>query len=105
MNKWIQEEHHLRSIAKAFTWRLTGTLDTIIISFLITGRVKWAISIGFVEFFTKTLLYYLHERIWNKIPVGKKPKEATYHIPPSGKAGCVQTGSNTILSEGTGSDE
>jgi len=37
-----------------------GTLDTMVISFLITGRLKWAISIGFVELFTKTVLYYLH---------------------------------------------
>jgi len=80
MKKWIQEEHRLRSVIKAFTWRLTGTLDTMIISFLITGRLKWAISIGFVELFTKTVLYYLHERVWNRITLGKKFKEIEYQI-------------------------
>lgn len=80
MKKQIYEEHHLRSIIKAITWRITGTLDTIIISFIITGKLNWAITIGFVELFTKMFLYYLHERIWNKIKTGKKVKEIEYHI-------------------------
>jgi uncharacterized membrane protein len=105
MKKWIQEEHHLRSIVKAFTWRLTGTLDTMVISFIITGQAKWAISIGLVEFFTKTLLYYLHERIWNKIDIGKKSKEISYHISPSGRTGSMQAADNAVVSEGSGSDD
>jgi uncharacterized membrane protein len=80
MKKRIHEERHLRSLVKAFTWRLTGTLDTMIISFIITGRLKWALSIGFVELFTKTILYYLHERVWNRISMGRKLKEIDYQI-------------------------
>ncbi|MCX6897181.1 MAG: hypothetical protein A2107_15495 [Verrucomicrobia bacterium GWF2_62_7] len=69
-------EKHYRSLAKAFSWRVTGTLDTILISFIITGRIKLAISIGFIELFTKICLYYLHERLWNKIEFGRvKPEE------------------------------
>jgi len=69
-------EKHYRSLAKAFSWRVTGTLDTILISFIITGRIKLAISIGFIELFTKICLYYLHERVWNKIEFGRiKPEE------------------------------
>ncbi len=60
-----------RSFVKAVSWRLTGTLDTIIISFLITGKAKWAFSIGVVELFTKITLYYVHERIWNNIGFGR----------------------------------
>jgi len=60
-----------RSLVKAVSWRLTGTLDTILVSFLITGRIKLAFSIGFVELFTKIALYYLHERIWNRIRFGR----------------------------------
>lgn len=80
MKKIIHDEHHLRSLVKAVTWRITGTLDTMIISFLITGKLKWAISIGLVEVFTKMFLYYLHERLWNRIKLGKKTKEIEYNI-------------------------
>jgi uncharacterized membrane protein len=61
-----------RSLFKAVSWRVAGTVDTIIISFLVTGRVKLALSIGFIELFTKVCLYYLHERVWNSIRLGKK---------------------------------
>ncbi len=64
-------ERHYRSLTKAISWRVTGTLDTIVISFLITGQMKWALSIGTVELFTKIVLYYLHERIWNRIAIGR----------------------------------
>ncbi len=60
-----------RSFVKAVSWRMTGTLDTIIISFLITGKMKWAFSIGGVELFTKVALYYFHERVWNRIRFGR----------------------------------
>lgn len=56
-----------KSILKAFSWRLLGTIDTIIICYVITGEVKSAVSIGGIEVFTKVILYYLHERAWNKI--------------------------------------
>lgn len=64
-------ERHWRSVAKAMSWRVVGTIDTMVISYLITGKVKWALSIGAVELFTKILLYYLHERAWHRIPYGK----------------------------------
>ena len=70
-------EKHYRSIVKAVSWRLTGSMDTMIISFLITGRIKWALSISGVELFTKIFLYYVHERVWNQIPFGRiqEPKD------------------------------
>jgi uncharacterized membrane protein len=66
-------EPHWRSIAKAVSWRAVGTIDTIVISFLVTGKVKFALSIGFVELFTKIVLFYLHERAWHRIPYGRVP--------------------------------
>ena len=66
-------DKHYRSLTKAISWRVTGTIDTILISFLITGHIRWALSIGFVELFTKVALYYLHERLWNKASFGRKP--------------------------------
>jgi len=55
-----------RHILKTISWRIIGTLDTIVLSWLITGSWKIGLSIGGVEVFTKMLLYYLHERVWYK---------------------------------------
>jgi uncharacterized membrane protein len=60
-----------RSFVKALTWRTTGTLDTFIISLLITKKPFIAASIASVEVLTKIVLYYFHERIWNKIQWGR----------------------------------
>jgi len=55
------------SILKAFSWRFIATLTTVVISLLITGSIKAALSIGVFEFFAKIVLYYLHERLWIKL--------------------------------------
>ena len=60
-----------RSFAKTLSWRAIGTLDTILISWFITGTFAFAISIGTIELFTKMILYFFHERIWNSINFGK----------------------------------
>jgi len=73
-------DKHYRSLVKAVSWRVTGTFDTVLISYLITGQIRWALSIGFVELFTKVALYYLHERIWNKISFGQKPLPEDFQI-------------------------
>ncbi|MBE0496976.1 MAG: DUF2061 domain-containing protein [Campylobacterales bacterium] len=73
-------EQHKRSIAKAISWRATGTLDTMLISWLVTGSATAAVSIGVFELVTKTFLYYGHERAWNRISFGKAKPEAEYHI-------------------------
>ena len=74
------KDKHYRSVVKAISWRATGTVDTVLISFLITGQIKLAMSIGFVELFTKILLYYLHERIWNRISFGREKLKKDYEI-------------------------
>lgn len=55
-----------RHIAKTITWRIIGTLDTMIISGIITGSWELGLAIGGIEVFTKMLLYFLHERAWYK---------------------------------------
>ncbi len=71
---------HSRSLLKAISWRAAGTVDTIIVSCVITGHIKTALSIGFVELFTKMCLYYLHERAWNRISFGKLKAGEDYQI-------------------------
>ena len=66
-----KSERPIRSIAKAISWRVIGTLDTLLISYLLTGKVALAASIASIDFVTKMFLYFFHERIWNKIGWGK----------------------------------
>ena len=63
-------ERKRRSIAKAFSWRVTATLTTTIISYWVTGSAGLALKIGGFEFFIKMFVYYFHERGWLKIKYG-----------------------------------
>ncbi|HAB28948.1 MAG: hypothetical protein CMP05_03470 [Xanthomarina sp.] len=63
-------ESRKRHIAKTFTWRIVGTMDTMIIAWIISGNPLTGLKIGFAEVVTKMLLYYFHERIWYKINFG-----------------------------------
>jgi uncharacterized membrane protein len=72
-------EKPYRSVVKTISWRTLGTIDTIVISYIITGSLTMAASIGSIEVITKMILYYLHERGWNKIQLGKVT-EPDYHI-------------------------
>ncbi len=57
----------VKSLMKAISWRIVGTIDTMLISFFITGKLSVAISIGSIEVFSKTVLYFFHERVWAHI--------------------------------------
>lgn len=59
-----------RHIAKTVTWRIIGTIDTILLSWLITGNPYTGLKIGMTEMVTKMLLYYFHERVWFNIKAG-----------------------------------
>ncbi|HNX54757.1 MAG TPA: DUF2061 domain-containing protein [Prolixibacteraceae bacterium] len=75
------KEKSYRSIVKSISWRTVGTIDTIVISYIITGKPTIALSIGGVEVFTKMALYFFHERLWNRISFGKeKLSEVDYQI-------------------------
>ena len=64
-------ERKRRSIVKTISWRTIGTIDTILISWLVIGDINFAVTIGGVELFTKMALYFFHERAWNKINFGR----------------------------------
>lgn len=63
-------ESRLRSILKAATYRVAGTATTVAITYAITGEAATALAIGGLEPFVKTVVYYLHERVWQQVPVG-----------------------------------
>lgn len=76
----MAEEKRYRSLVKAVSWRITGTIDTFIVSYFITGKVSLALSISGVEVITKMSLYYFHERIWTRLNFGKVVKQPDYEI-------------------------
>ena len=55
-----------RHILKTISWRIIGTIDTIILSWIITGDLGIGMAIGGIEVITKMVLYFLHERVWYK---------------------------------------
>lgn len=67
----MKDASHKRHIAKTITWRIIGTVDTILLSWLITGNPILGLQIGLAEVITKMILYYFHERIWYKINLTK----------------------------------
>ncbi len=62
------KDSNAKSLLKSISWRIVGTIDTIIISYFITGEFVMALSIGSVEVFSKIILYYFHERVWESTP-------------------------------------
>jgi len=72
-------DSHLRSIAKAVTWRAGGSLVTGVIALALTGEAKTAVAIGAADVVVKIGAFYVHERLWEKVRFGK-PKEQDYQI-------------------------
>ena len=60
-------DSHIRALTKALTWRITATLTTACIAFIVTGELGVAVMIGGIEFVIKFFIYYGHERIWNLV--------------------------------------
>ena len=65
-------ESAVRSLVKAYSYRCCGTLTTIVISYCITGKLIISLGIGATEMIVKPLIYWLHERVWNRIKWGRQ---------------------------------
>ncbi|WP_304141549.1 DUF2061 domain-containing protein [Mesoflavibacter zeaxanthinifaciens] len=70
----MKDSSYKRHLAKTITWRIVGTIDTIVLSCIISGNPFTGLKIGFSEVITKMILYYLHERTWFKINLSKDGK-------------------------------
>jgi adenylylsulfate kinase len=66
-----KDAHH-RSIFKALSWRVCASVTTMLIFFAFTGKLVLALGAGAVEVVVKLILYYLHERIWGFLVIGRK---------------------------------
>tara|TARA_R110002049_G_scaffold94988_14_gene233498 strand:+ start:5864 stop:6130 length:267 start_codon:yes stop_codon:yes gene_type:complete len=65
-----ERESHLRSLLKAITYRITGTVTTTLLVLAVTGELAVAMAVGLVEPAVKIVVYYLHERAWQRVPAG-----------------------------------
>lgn len=77
----MKNPDQLRHILKTISWRIVGTIDTMIVSYIITGSIKVGMAIGGFEVFTKMILYYFHERVWYKYVSLGRINQATSHSP------------------------
>jgi uncharacterized membrane protein len=89
---------HLRSLAKAVSWRFVGSMDTFVISFLLTGNLVWAGSIASAETLTKIGLFYLHERVWRRVRWGRDDRHHLRAVLKGASWRCVGTADTFMLS-------
>jgi uncharacterized membrane protein len=75
-------ESTTRSIAKAVSYRLLGSISTALIVFFFSGNAKVSLGVGALDVVLKMALYYVHERVWNHISYGreKQPPAPEYEI-------------------------
>lgn len=65
-------ETHSRSVVKTITWRVLATLTTFLLVYFFTGKLELALTVGFLEAILKMVIYFLHERGWDKIKFGRR---------------------------------
>ena len=65
-------ETHFRSVVKAVSYRVIGTINTCLVALLLTGSMHMAARIGMLDLVVKTIVFYLHERLWNRVSFGKR---------------------------------
>lgn len=68
----FQAESHMRSIVKSLTWRVIAVAVTMLVSYIWLQEWGKSIAIALIANFIKFLLYYLHERAWNRLNFGRK---------------------------------
>ena len=61
-----------RSLTKTVSWRITGSTATFLISYIISGNFAVAGSIALAQITANTILYFVHERIWDRVKWGRK---------------------------------
>jgi uncharacterized membrane protein len=61
-----------RSVVKTLSWRLTGSSATFLIAWLIAGNFALASTIAIIQLVANTVLYFVHERLWNQVRWGRR---------------------------------
>ena len=87
------KESPMRSVLKAVSWRIIATLTTALLVYAFTGELGIAVAVGMLEAVTKIVLYYFHERLWNRLTVGRRP--IGHHAGGAPDTGLHRRGRNT----------
>jgi adenylylsulfate kinase len=72
--RYLLMETHVRSVAKAVSWRIVATLTTVLLVYVFTRNLVVSGGVGVTELLSKLLIYYVHERVWNAIGFGRIKK-------------------------------
>jgi len=77
VKKWAlnNTETPARSLVKAYTYRCCGTLTTICITYVVTGKLVVSLTVGFTEMIIKPFIYWCHERVWSRVKWGRAHHE------------------------------
>ncbi len=68
----MYQEMQTRSLAKVLSWRIVGTVATIVLVFIFTRRFSLSLAVGGLEFVSKIVLYWFHERVWDRLRFGRQ---------------------------------
>lgn len=63
-----------RTIAKTISWRVIGVVVTCVSLYIATGQVSLSLAVGVIDAIVKSVLYFMHERTWEKIEWGNDDK-------------------------------
>lgn len=80
MNRKLHIETVYRSVLKSLTYRIIAGITTSLIAWGITGRFQIAVAIGLGDAVIKIGVFYLHERIWNRVNLGRAAADLDYEI-------------------------
>jgi uncharacterized membrane protein len=73
-------ETNRRSIVKSISWRFFAAVITSLVVFFMTGKMEFAAKVGMIDTAIKLVVYFAHERIWNKINYGRVPAAPDYEV-------------------------
>ena len=73
-------ETHRRSIVKAITWRVIATATTLLVAYIWLGEWTTSIALAIMANGIKAVLYYMHERVWNRTDFGRKKAKEAYTV-------------------------
>lgn len=97
-------ESHSRSVAKALSWRFLGTVATTLLVFVFTRQVVLSLTVGVVEFVAKIGLFWLHERLWDRLPFGRQRLETSVvwltGLPSAGKSTLADAVADALRARG-----
>ncbi len=80
MNGGATFETNRRSIVKSISWRFFAAVITSLVVFFLTGKMEFAAKVGMIDTAIKLLVYFAHERAWNKINYGRVPAAPDYEV-------------------------